>query len=182
MQCFVHDGTDAVGICGVCGKAVCRDCVLPSAPRLVCRACDTSSIHGFEYKSEASIGTLPLVHICTGVDPVTRRPRIAKGVIAIGNIAMGVLSVGGVAVGLFSLGGLSVGLLAALGGAAIGIGVSVGGLAIGSVAIGGAAIGFSYAMGGAAFAPAAIDGMHCDEVARRFFEQYAPGMIPPNCR
>jgi len=182
MQCYVHGGTEAIGVCGVCGRGICRECVLTDAPRLMCRACADSTLYGYEYKSELSIGSLPLVHICTGVDPVTRRPRVAKGVIAIGNLAMGVFAMGGLAVGLFSLGGLSLGLLAALGGAAVGAGFSVGGLAIGSVAIGGAAIGFSYAMGGAAFGPAVIDGMRCDEAARAFFEQYAPGMIPPSCR
>ena len=182
MQCYIHGGTEAVGVCAVCGRAICRDCVLTDAPRLVCRACADTTLYGYEYTSDLSVGNLPFVHICTGIDPVTRRPRVARGVIAIGNVAMGVVAVGGVAVGLFSLGGLSVGLLAALGGAAVGAGVSLGGLAIGSVAIGGAAIGFSYAMGGAAFGPAVIDAVRCDEAARAFFSEYAPGMIPPNCR
>ena len=182
MQCDVHGGAQAVGVCSVCGRAICRDCVLADAPRLVCRACAGTALYGYEYRSDLSIGNLPFVHICTGIDPVTRRPRVARGVIAIGNVAMGVVAVGGVAVGLFSLGGLSVGLLAALGGAAVGAGVSLGGLAIGSVAIGGAAVGFSYAMGGAAFGPAVIDAVRCDAAAREFFSQYAPGMIPPNCR
>jgi len=182
MQCYNHGGAEAIGVCGVCGRAICRDCVLTDAPRLVCRTCANTTLYGYEYKSELSIGNLPFVHICTGVDPVTRRPRVAKGVVAIGNVAMGVFAMGGLAVGLFSLGGLSLGLLAALGGAAVGAGISLGGLAIGSVAIGGAAIGFSYAMGGAAFGPAVISGARCDEAARAFFSQYAPGMIPPNCR
>jgi len=182
MQCYIHRGTEAVGVCSACGRAVCRDCVLADTPRLVCRACGETALYGYEYTSDLSIGNLPFVHICTGIDPVTRRPRVAKGVIAIGNIAMGVVAMGGVSVGLFSLGGLSLGLLAAIGGAAVGAGVSLGGLAIGSVAIGGAAVGFSYAMGGAAVGPAVIDGMRCDEAARAFFSQYAPGMVPPHCR
>lgn len=181
MDCYVH-GSPAVGVCGVCGRAVCRDCVLPDAPRLVCRSCATSTLYGYEYKSEMSIGSLPLVHVCTGVDPVTRRPKVARGVIAIGNIATGVLCVGGVSLGLVSIGGLSVGLIGALGGAALGVGLSVGGFALGSIALGGAAIDFSYAVGGLAIAPAIIDGAHCDEAARAFVAEYAPRLVPPHCR
>lgn len=101
----------------------------------------------YEYKSSWAIGSWPLVHVCGGVDPVTMRPRIAKGIIAIGDIAVGVLAIGGVACGLFSIGGASLGLLAAVGGAAIGAGCSIGGFAVGSIAIGGVAIGFYNALG-----------------------------------
>lgn len=138
---------------------------------------------GFEYRSSASIGNWPLVHICAGMDPVTLRPRVAKGVIAIGNIAVGVVAVAGVACGLVSFGGLSIGLLLALGGAALGVGVSFGGLAVGSVAVGGAAIGFSYAIGGAAFGPAVIDGRRCDPAAVEFFRQWiSTSILPRTCR
>jgi hypothetical protein len=37
-----------------------------------------------KYRSPVTIGSLPLVHITSGIDPITMRPRIAKGVIAIG--------------------------------------------------------------------------------------------------
>jgi hypothetical protein len=110
----------------------------------------------FEYTSSARIGTWPLVHICSGVDPVTMRPRIARGVIAIGNVAIGALAIGGLACGLVSVGGAAIGLLVAVGGAALGLGASVGGLAIGSIAIGGAAFGFAYAIGGVAAGPAVL--------------------------
>ena len=59
----------------------------------------------FEYRSAVTVGSWPLLHICAGVDPATMRPRVAKGVIAIGNIAVGV----------FALGGLSFGLITACG-------------------------------------------------------------------
>jgi hypothetical protein len=45
----------------------------------------------YEYKSEAELFGLPLVHIARGIDPKTGAPRVAKGIIAIGNIAVGVL-------------------------------------------------------------------------------------------
>ena len=138
---------------------------------------------GYQYRSSASIGGWPLVHVCAGVDPLTMRPRIAKGIVAIGNISVGAVAVGGVALGLVTVGGGSLGLLFALGGAAIGLGLSIGGVAVGSVAIGGAAIGFIYAVGGGAFGPAIVDGTRCDEAAREFILRWmGPGVLPPHCR
>jgi hypothetical protein len=107
----------------------------------------------YDYKSPWTIGGLPLLHVSGGLDPQTLRPRIAKGVIAIGNVAFGIVAIGGVACGLFTVGGASLGLLCAVGGAALGLGVSIGGFAVGTIAIGGAAIGFSYAVGGVALVP-----------------------------
>lgn len=98
--------------------------------------------HSYEYKSKITINQLPLVHINLG-----RGRRVAKGVIAIGNIAIGVFSLGCVALGFFSLGAISLGLLA-LGGVALG-GICLGGLSIGYLALGGLAIGI-YAFGGLA--------------------------------
>jgi hypothetical protein len=104
----------------------------------------------YEYKSSLTIAGVPFVHVCGGVDPTTMRLRVAKGVIAIGDIAVGVIAIGGVACGLFAIGGASFGALLAIGGAAMGLGISVGGFALGTIAIGGAAIGFGYAAGGVA--------------------------------
>jgi hypothetical protein len=194
MNCFTHSRVAAVGLCAVCQRAVCHECVVRQTPRLVCRECAARgglSVYawpgwsgygyGFEYKSAASIGSWPLVHVCGGVDPVTMRPRIAKGVVAIGNIAVGVIAIGGLAFGLLTLGGASIGLLLAVGGVALGAGISVGGLAVGSIAIGGAAVGFAYAIGGAAFGPSVIDARHCDEAARDFFRRWVD-VVPLNCR
>jgi hypothetical protein len=139
--------------------------------------------YSFDYKSSITIAGWPLLHVCGGIDPATRRPRIAKGVMAIGNIAVGVLAIGGLACGLITVGGASLGLLLAVGGAALGLGVSVGGLAVGSIAIGGAAIGFLYAIGGVAIAPAALDAARCDtallDAARRWLGSVS---LPPSCR
>ena len=110
---------------------------------------------GYEYRSETRIAGLPLVHIAQGIDPETGRPRVARGVIAIGNIALGVFSIGGISAGVFSLGGVSLGLLA-FGGVAMG-GVAAGGLAVATfLALGGAAISLEYAIGGLAVAPHTI--------------------------
>jgi hypothetical protein len=138
---------------------------------------------GFEYRSAIAVGSWPLIHICAGIDPVTMRPRVAKGIIAIGNMAVGGVAIGGLACGLLTLGGASFGLLFALGGAAIGLGISVGGFAAGSIAIGGLAVGLMYAIGGAAFGPATIDARHCDPAALNFFRQWiGSAVVPLRCR
>jgi hypothetical protein len=36
MNCFAHEGTAAVGVCGMCGKGVCRNCAVDLEFRLVC--------------------------------------------------------------------------------------------------------------------------------------------------
>jgi hypothetical protein len=73
-------------------------------------------------QSSTTIAGWPLLHVCGGIDPATMQPRVARGVIAIGNIAVGVLAIGGVACGLITVGGASLGLLLAIGGAAFGAG------------------------------------------------------------
>jgi hypothetical protein len=184
MNCFTHARNAAVGLCAVCQKAVCHECVGRENPQLVCKTrVERGALVGYEYRSKTTIGGWPLVHVAAGIDAVTRRPKIARGVIAIGNIAVGGLAIGGVACGLLSIGGASIGLAFALGGAALGLGVSIGGLAVGSVAIGGAAVGFVYAVGGGAFGPAVIDGRHCQDTAREFVRRWlGDAGLPPSCR
>jgi hypothetical protein len=130
---------------------------------------------GYEYISETSLFGLPLVHIAQGFDPSTGRPRVAKGIIAIGSIAVGGLAIGGLSVGVVSLGGLSLGLIA-LGGAAVGLLLALGGLAIGLVAIGGGAIGY-YALGGGAFGVHPLGGNAQDPQAVEFFKRYLGSWI-----
>ena len=171
-------------MCAVCQRAMCRNCVGVDTPRLICRACaERTTVLGFEYRSGVVIAGWPLVHVCTGVNPVTMRPRVAKGIIAVGNIAVGAVAMGGLAAGLLTAGGLSLGLLVALGGAALGAGLSIGGFAVGSVAIGGAAIGFVHAVGGAAFGPSIVDGRRCDAGTAAFVREWlSAAFIPPHCR
>jgi hypothetical protein len=130
---------------------------------------------GYEYMSETSLFGLPLVHIVSGLDPSTGRPRIAKGIIAIGNIAVGVLAIGGLSFGVVSFGGLALGLLA-LGGAAVGLLLALGGMAIGLVAIGGGAIGY-YALGGGAFGVHPLGGNVQDPQAVEFFKRFLGSWI-----
>ena len=143
MNCFVHNQSAAVGLCAVCQKALCPACVGVEAPRLVCRTCVQRPIPmmmGFEYRSPIEIGSWPLLHVCIGIDPTTLRPRVARGIIAIGNIAVGVVAIAGLSCGLVTIGGASFGALFALGGLALGLGLSIGGLAVGSIAVGGVAV------------------------------------------
>lgn len=108
----------------------------------------------YEYKSKTKIGKLPLVHVNVG-----RGKRVAKGVIAIGNISVGVISLGVISCGIISFGVLALGLLciavASLGLISIGAiafgGLAIGGIAIGYLATGGVAVGI-YAVGGVAIA------------------------------
>jgi serine/threonine-protein kinase len=134
----------------------------------------------YEYRSERTLWGLPLLHVARGKDPMTGRRRVARGIVAIGDIAVGVLAMGGwafgvvtfggIAVGLLSWGGLAVGLLLAIGGCAVG-GLAMGGLAVGGVAIGGAAVGY-YAFGGNAWGIHPVGNNGGDPVAREFFRRW----------
>jgi tRNA A-37 threonylcarbamoyl transferase component Bud32 len=135
---------------------------------------------GYEYRSKATIFGLPLIHIATGMDPMTGRKRIAKGIIAMGDVAIGAVAFGGcafggftfggVSIGLFTIGGVAMGLLVALGGMAVG-GLAVGGGAVGVIAVGGGAVGY-YATGGGAYGVHALGGNVQDPAAKEFFEWF----------
>lgn len=99
----------------------------------------------YEYISPVKVFGLPLVHIHLGYGP-----RLAKGIIAIGNCAVGVVAIGSGSLGLIAFGGLSLGLLLAFGGLSLGL-FALGGVAVGGFAVGGCAIGQWLAAGGGAF-------------------------------
>jgi serine/threonine protein kinase/capsular polysaccharide biosynthesis protein len=136
---------------------------------------------GVDYRSEATLFGLPLIHVATGIDLTTGRPRVAKGIIAIGGLAKGVIAFGGMAMGGIAFGGGAIGVIA-IGGGALGL-ISVGGLAIGLLAaMGGGAIGFIAAGGGAlgyltygggTIGVHAYDAVTQDPVAERFFLPWA---------
>ena len=128
---------------------------------------------GYEYRSGAELFGLPLVHIAGGWSPDGRR-RVAKGIIAIGDIAFGFVALRGLALGGVTLGGLSIGIFA-LGGLAVGIWLALGGLAIGGVAVGGLAIGY-YALGGAAFGAHPMGENAFDPEAYEFFQSWLGGI------
>lgn len=129
---------------------------------------------GWQYRSEIEIFGLPLVHIAQGVDPDTGRPRVAKGIIAIGNIAIGVFAYGGIALGGLAMGGISVGAIA-LGGMALGL-FTLGGLSAGVFfAAGGLAVSAFYAVGGLAFAPHTISSLGADREFLEMLARWFPG-------
>ena len=57
---------------------------------------------GFEYKSEATLFGLPLVHISFKYRP-NRRPVPAKGVISIGQFGMGIINISQFGIGFISI-------------------------------------------------------------------------------
>lgn len=129
--------------------------------------------YGYEYRSQAEILGWPLIHVANGFDPETNRPRVAKGVIAIGNLAVGVFALGGMAVGGFAFGGIGVGLLV-FGGVALG-GVAIGGLAVGALfAVGGMAVSLLFAVGGGALAPYTISGAGVDPEFMQMLRKWFP--------
>lgn len=88
--------------CRQCGHSVseeaafCPNCGAPYPGR------DKWNGHGFEYKSEASLFGLPLLHVCFKYRP-NRTPVPAKGIIAIGQFAIGVFTLSQCGIGLFSV-------------------------------------------------------------------------------
>ncbi len=64
---------------------------IPHAPDVVVRPAD----QGVDFRSQAMLFGLPVLHVASGIDPQTGRGRIARGIIAIGDRAQGVIAIGG---------------------------------------------------------------------------------------
>jgi hypothetical protein len=104
----------------------------------------------FEYRSKGNLLGLPWFHVAVGINPLTGLPRLARGVIAIGNFAVGVVAIGGIAAGGFVISGIGFGL-GVIAGIAIGW-AALGGIALGAAfALGGLALSFGSAIGGLPF-------------------------------
>ena len=122
----------------------------------------------FEYKSEKTIGGLPLCHINIGLG------HSAKGFIAIGLAARGIISLGIFSLGIISLGAFSLGILAlgafslgafafgaicagliAMGAIALGV-IAVGAVSVGGFSVGAVAVGKYLAIGDRAFGDIAL--------------------------
>jgi RNA polymerase sigma factor (sigma-70 family) len=110
----------------------------------------------WEYRSEAVILGLPLVHIRIGGPHKAVKAWFAAGgyaiggLFAFGGLAIAPFSVGGLAIGLFPWGGMALGVLA-MGGMAVG-GWVFGGVAVGWNAFGACAIAWKAAVGAVALA------------------------------
>jgi len=140
---------------------------------------------GVNYVSKRRLFGHPLVHIASGVDPLTGQRRIARGWLAIGDSARGAIAFGGVAMGGIAFGGVAVGFLAyggvgigliSLGGLALGVLGATGGVAVGVVAVGGLAIGH-YAHGGSAIGEYLLSPLRQDPEAVRLFSPWAQRML-----
>jgi serine/threonine protein kinase len=166
--------------CEECGKQI-------SDRAYACPHCGLRRLVGYEYRSQTTIFGWPLLHVAFGRDMATNRRRVARGIIAVGDLAIGLvaigsgaiggLAIGGGAIGLIALGGGAVGLLLAMGGAAVG-GLAIGGAAIGWAAIGGGAFGY-YALGGEAQGFHAYGGRLQDPAALEFFRHLFGGWAGP---
>ena len=145
----------------------------PEAPQAV--AVPTVYPLSYEYKSKREFLGWPLLHVARGINPDTGMPRVAKGVVAVGNVSFGLVALGGVAVGGLSFGGVSLGLVA-LGGVAAGS-VAFGGVALAlQLAVGGMAVSLSHAIGGMAVAPHGISGAGVDPEFVKQIEYWFPGI------
>jgi eukaryotic-like serine/threonine-protein kinase len=94
-----------------------------------------------EYRSKRTFLGWPLVHVVSGLDPLTGRAKTAKGWVAIGD--------GGAVGGIAMAGGWAVGVLAVAGGTSVGVLGLAGGFAFGGFAVaGGMAFAAAVAVAG----------------------------------
>jgi hypothetical protein len=119
------------------------------------------TVSPFEYRSEASLLGLPLIHVRLGATWASQQAPVkawiaiaddaAIGVIfAFGGMAIAPICIGGFAVGGIVFGGFGAGVLC-YAGFAVGVWV-VGGMVSGLMAVGGCAFGWKAAVGGIAIA------------------------------
>jgi hypothetical protein len=177
MNCINHANIAAVGICKVCGRALCRDCLVETAGGIACKGrCEGAlavgapavmgmvAYRGIRKQSKATLFGWPLLSIAIGVDPEKGEIRgHARGVIAIGDMATGGFAFGGLARGLIAFGGLAVGVLA------------IGGCAVGAIALGGGAVGY-VAIGGGAFGRYVFSGIRQSPELVEFLSRWIPAL------
>lgn len=157
----------ALTVCRGCGKEV-------STQASACPHCGAQRPAqrewkgGYEYKSPITIWGYPLVHIAFGRDRDTRKLRVAKGIIAIGQFGLGAITIAQFGVGLlFGLGQFLVAPVC-IAQVAVGFLFGLGQFACDYVAIGQMALGF-YARGQMAVGQHIWDSKVKDPEAVRFF-------------
>jgi azurin len=135
-------------------------------------------LRGFDYKSQRTFCGLPLLNVSSGMDPATGKPRVARGIIAIGSRAYGWFAFGGVAGGGVAVGGVAAGIVA-IGGCAAGL-VAIGGCALALlVAIGGLAVGY-FGLGGQGFGMHVADGTHTTSWLSVWVKDNFSRFLPPH--
>jgi hypothetical protein len=134
-----------------------------------------------EFKSDATLFGMPLIHYTYGRSPETGRRVCAKGVIAVGRLACGIIAIGHASMGIVAIGQLAIGLLfglgqlstglAAVAQMALGVYFGLGQLATGYVAIGQIAFG-KYVLAQIGFGEYVLSMARRDEQAIEFFKTF----------
>lgn len=88
--------------CRKCGQTVAEGAPLCPNCGIATPIKNISEGRGFEYKSDATLFGLPLLHICFKYRG-SRSPVPAKGIIAIGQFACGIVTISQFGLGLISL-------------------------------------------------------------------------------
>jgi hypothetical protein len=130
-------------ICDECGAEIsdqawsCPKCGYPiQAPRIPPFIARYGWWWGYEWKSEATILGLPLVHIAFGWDLKTGRLHVARGIIAIGQFGIGIITIAQFGIGILLALGQFVGGFVAVGQFALGIYFGLGQFATGAISYG----------------------------------------------
>jgi hypothetical protein len=89
-------------ICRQCHTVVAENAAVCPNCGISCPTTRQANGWGFEYKSNASLFGLPLIHVSFKYR-VNRTPVIAKGIIAVGQFACGIVTISQFGCGLFSL-------------------------------------------------------------------------------
>ena len=157
--------SDSAPVCPYCGYVL-----KPEALRL-----GRKRAWGFEWRSKAEVCGWPLIHVAVGRDPETRRLRVAKGVIAIGQFGIGLVTVAQFGVGLlFGLGQFMLGSVVVAqfaGGLVFGLGQ----FAFGYIAVGQFAVG-EYVRAQVAYGRYAWTVARKDPQAAEFFSRFWDGV------
>jgi hypothetical protein len=91
---------------------------------------------GYEWRSEAQLFGIPLVHVAFGLNPETGTLRVARGIVAIGQFGFGVITIAQFGIGILGGIGQFIAGTAVIGQFAAGILFALGQFAVGLAAIG----------------------------------------------
>ena len=133
-----------------------------------CPHCGKPQYRGFEWRSEAEVLGIPLIHITSGRDSITGRIKVSKGIIAIGQFGIGLFTVAQVGIGFFfGLGQVMFGLIT-IAQLSIALYFGIGQFATGMIAIGQLALGY-YVLGQIGFGAHVLSAEMKDPAAIEYF-------------